>query len=337
VRELRNGYVALKKLPDDVPHQSPLPILELPAKISLNTLPRITDESRIVTPLGRSDDDALSFFTLDWNAAGPDIIVTGPPGSGKTNLLHAAMLTAAKQYSPDDVRFLPVDFNRRSLRGVAGLKHVIKRVTDSADLRQQLGFLQQEMAALAEDTPHGQPLLFPATVIVIDDYDAFAEALASEQDILRLMRDLLRQFGDNGLYIWAAGYLERTTDPLMKQMLLRRSGFALMTRESLQKLYVRIAGISAEAMPEGRAYFAQYNNINVVQTALVENLPAVVTRINEQWTEYPPAGWWYAGEDAAPVTPTANSGAASQAQDLEIDTAGLIQDLLGDSSNDKDE
>jgi hypothetical protein len=224
-----------------------------------------------------------------------------------------------------------VDVNRRSLHPLIPLKHVLKYVTDAADLRAQLMQLQAELAAAHTPENEIKPALeYPATVIVIDDYDSLTEALSLEPDVLRLLRDLLRQYGDTRLFVWVAGYLERTSDPLMKHLLLRRAGFAFSTKESLQKLYVRTVHLSGDAMPEGRAYFARSNGVQVVQMALVEDTAQQVTQLNNSvWRTSDRAKWHSL---AVPVSSSqaANLPAASPNHgDVEIDVAGLIEDLLG--------
>src|SRR5262249_40083571 len=104
---------------------SPAPIRELPTRIpfatlNLNNSPADREGLRpsptpdyILTPIGRRDDDTLSLYTLDWWESGPHFVVIGPAGSGKTNLLQVAALSAAQEHSPDGLRFLLVDFNGR--------------------------------------------------------------------------------------------------------------------------------------------------------------------------------------------------------------------------------
>lgn len=332
IDQMRDGYLRLHGLTWETTtpeqRQSPSPIIELPEYLPLDKLPRRKDSQRFITPLGRADDDALSVFTWDWDANGPDVIVTGPPGSGKTNLLMAAILSAARQYSPQQVRFVLVDVNRRSLKPLSSLKHVLKRVTDVQALREQVAHLQSEMSALyAEDQKSAAHRA--ATILIIDDYDSLVEMLGADQEVLRQIRDLVRLYSDGGFYLWVASYLERTGDPLMKQMLLRRTGFALMRREGLQKLNVRIAGLPADAMPEGRAFVPLVNAIRVVQTALVDQPAEMVAQINISWQKSTNAAWHAPlkphEKPASPDEPASSYGVES----VEIDTAGLIQDLLG--------
>lgn len=342
IESLRLGYLQLENRTLDATitaenQQAPAPIAELPTKIPLHILQaqvRRQNAYHIITPIGRRDDDALSTYSVDWWEDGPHFIVTGPPGSGKTNLLQAAILSAAQQHSPEQLRFLLIDFNGRSLRSLNNLKHVIRRVSDVSELKTQLRHLASEMNAFAErvrdQTGDGSaPLEIPATVVVIDDYDPTSEALSANPELLTQLRDHVRLHSELGLYLWVAGYLERTTDPLIKQLLLRRSGFGLMIRDSLQKLNVRTTGLPADAMPEGRTYVPQHNRVEVVQTALVESPQSYVAQINDAlWKAYGRAAWLNPAKgNAAPVLPDAPVRASSR--DVSIDTPGLIQDLLG--------
>jgi hypothetical protein len=165
----------------------------------------------------------------------------------------------------------------------------------------------------------------PKTVILIDDYDVAAEVLGAQGALLQQLRDHLRLHSELGLHLWAAGYLERTSDPLIRQLLLKRSGFGLTVRESLHPLNIRTVGLPAEPMPEGRAYFVEHNTIQVIQTALVENPAQMVTHINEaMWPQAERAHWLYgAGQPLEPPAPAADDSS------LTIDVQGLLDDLLG--------
>jgi len=332
IREMRAGYRTMRiaRPPEADPEHNPLPIDELATHIPLDSLSLPTPSSQIVTPLGRCDDDTLSLFAPDWAESGPHFVVTGPPGSGKTNLLHAAVLSAAQTYSPEQLRFLLVDFSGRSLSALGKLKHTLERVTDPRELDEQLAYLKAEMESFAaRKGANGTPL--PRTVIVIDDYDLASEMLSLSGNVLRDLRDHARLHGDYGLHMWVAGYLERTGDPLIKHLLLKRSGFGLSAKDSLHSLNVRTSRLPNDLLPEGRAYFAQHGHIRVVQTALVENPALYVSRLNEQiWSGAGRAQWMT--EPGIVAKNRIENGTEHSA--LDIDTAGLIEDLLGNTQDD---
>lgn len=346
VMELRDGYLAIKGIQQAtrMNQQAPAPILELPTYIPLDELmdgAKSRQGSRIVTPFGRYDDDSLSIFELDWWEEGPHFIVTGPPGSGKTSVLHTAILSAAARYSPKDLRFLLVNFNGRSLRPLSGLKHVIRWITSDTELKVEMTNLQSEMKMLQEAERSGTGGSVPATVIIIDDYDLTSEALTTSNEVLLQLRDHVR-LNSPGLYIWAAGYLERTNDPLMKQLLLRRSGFALASRESLQAMNVRTVGLPNEMMPQGRAYLPRQNRIDVVQSAFADDPHALVERVNAIWQREPEARWLRPAsqeqvikEAESYLNPTAAASSAAPSAErsgnvtVDLDVKGLIQDILG--------
>jgi hypothetical protein len=305
--------------------QSPLPLRELPQRLLSSKLSSPEgNPAHVVTPLGWRDDDTLSEFQLDWWQDGTHFVVVGPPSSGKTNLLQLATLTSAKQYPPSQLRFLLVDFNQRSLRPLDNLKHVIFRATDVLELKQHLQHLQSELTALQQ-----QGGILPITVLVIDDYDLFADTLANDYDVLQQLRHLARFYNDVPFHIWVAGYLERANDPFIKQLLLRRSGFGLMMRESLQRLNMRATHLSNEVLAVGRAYVANINTVDVVQTALIDDIGREIDQINDDlWADYGSSDWFYHAKNDATLAPLSYSSASTA--DGEIDTTGLLDDLLNE-------
>src|SRR5690606_8505797 len=120
---------------------------------------------------------------------------------------------------------------------------------------------------------------------------------------------------------------------LIKHLLLKRSGFGMSVKDSLHPFNVRVTGLANEIMPPGRAYFTQNNTLRVVQTALVENAALYVNRINEQiWGQAQPAHWRQNLEQLS-ATEGSDAPASNPASPLDIDTAGLLQDLLGERSD----
>ena len=82
---------------------------------------------------------------------------------------------------------------------------------------------------------------------MIDDYDATSESLlASGGQTLKRLRDLARLPSDSGVHFWVAGYMERSGDLLLRQLLLHRSGFGLCSRESLAVFGIRTSQLPAD-------------------------------------------------------------------------------------------
>jgi adenylate kinase family enzyme len=329
IQEMRAGYENIAA-PRQTLAQSPQPVLILPSKIDLKALletqPISADDDHLVTLLGRWDDDSLTPFHFDWTAGG-QFIVTGPPGSGKTNLLHAAALSAAASYSPAQLALLLIDADGHSSASLSTLKHTVAYTSDPQDADHYLRLIQAELE-------NGSPRKF---AILIDDYDSFCDAvrLSPELNMLTLLRDLLRTYGGERLFLWVAAYLDRSTDVLSKYLLMRRTGFALVVKDSLTRLNIRSTGLSGEIMPPGRAYIPSErgNSIGIVQTALVSDVAGMVQSINERWQNDQPIE-----PSGLQINPPARQNhiqrpieneSASLDPIADIDVDGLIEDLLG--------
>lgn len=306
-----------------VAQQAPLPLSELPQRLSLAALPADRAD-RLITTLGLTDDDTLSPYALDWRDDGTHFVIVGAPASGKTNLLHLAALRAAELLPPSRLRLVLIDLNQRSLRALEPLKHTVAWITDVGELR---ALVDQLNGVLAAAQMQGEAA--PATVLLIDDYDLLADALLVDLDLANRLRHLVRYYGDVPFHVWAAGSLDRASDAFIKQLLLRRSGFGLMHRDALQRLNLRTAHLPAETMPPGRAFVPRIGGVDIVQLALVQDVAAHVARLNDdRWAHEEAAAW-----QAAPLasdSPPAATASTLNSDPLDIDTAGLIDDLLND-------
>ena len=299
--------------------QSPLPIGELPIKISLDDLEQ-SPAKRLISTLGYCDDDTLSTFHLDWLQDGPHFVVTGPPASGKTNLLRVASLASTQQFAPEKLRLILVDFTGRSFRDLANLKHTLAYISNPHDFAEMLNRLEADLEASANLGLH--------TVIMIDNYDILTETLAGDTLLLKQLRTILRTHAEQSLYLWVSSQLEHMGDPLLRQLLMQRCGFGFGSKESLYGFNVRTNNLPQDMMPQGRAFFVQYSTIQTLQTAYVENDTDYVNGINTaRWARSKSAQWH--GNYTQNRQPKQNEQVSATNSPIDIDTAGLIEDLFG--------
>ncbi len=309
---------------------APRPLRALPRVVMLEDLlasASDTDET-ITTVVGVRDDDALSAHISEW--AGNAYLVVGTPGSGKTNLLTAAALSAAWTYPPDRFRLMLVDIEGElGKNGILGLEYLphTALVVDTPDL---FADACADLPAVIKALPKNG-----AVGIIIDNYDALADALRGSPEGFAALRDLLRAVAPVGL--WAAGYFERTSDPLIKYLLMRRNGFAFGSKESAARLNARpyaantpLGGVmhAGGTLPEGRAYVPQPNGtLDIVQTALVIDPAAWVDRVRARWDGDAVNVEQSAARDVVTVKRVNMPGLDEGATDIDVD--GLIKDLLG--------
>jgi len=293
-------------------HNAPPPIRPLPARLLYEAVrqPAVID-GQFITQLGAQEDVRDdSRFLVDWERDGAHFVIAGPPGSGKTNLLRAVGLGVAEQTAPDVVALVLVDFTGRRLSALRDLPHVAAYITDPEDLAAALPHLSADPRRVA---------------ILIDDYDLFSETLIAESSgALRALRDLARTRPH--LYLWVAGYLDRVNDPLIRHLLMKRTGFAFGGRDTLMALNQRAADLPAEPLPPGRAYFIGFDGLRLVQTTYIPEPARVAEMIRQKWSGQVGTHWPLRDNAPAPRPPSTVKPVDSP---LDIDTAGLLDDLLG--------
>ena len=292
---------------------APPPIHPLPAQLSYESIrqPAASGES-FITQLGAQEDVRDdSRFRVNWGQDGAHFVIAGSPGSGKTNLLRAVGLAVTEQTPPDVVGLVLVDFTGRRLSALQDLPHVAAYITDPDDLAAALPYITTDPRRI---------------VILIDDYDLFSETLIAEgSGALRALRDLARTRPH--LYLWVAGYLDRVNDPLIRHLLMKRTGFAFGGRDTLMALNQRVADLPPDALPPGRAYFIGYDGLRLVQTLYVANPARAAESISQRWAGQVGMRWPLRAGTPVPRPPSPLNPANDSP--LDIDTAGLLDDLLG--------
>lgn len=314
--------------------------VDLEATAALQPLPPPLPGEPLRAAIGL-DGLTLRPYTLDWRSA--HFLVIGPVGSGKSNQLRALLLSIAGRYPPADVNMLLVDFGQESLRPLRRLPHVIAYLTDEQALFEHLGHFRAEIGwrraeiarrGAGDDLDEGETgrCLFPPIIVAIDDYDQLQEALGGVgQEVFTELGQMIRRDSRLGFHFLVAGEttnMLRAGDPLLRQLRLLRSGFALVAAESVEVLGSKVtAAMRREELVVGRGYHIARGAARLAQFAHCPEPGRLARDIAARWSGYGRAAWTH----RAPIAgPPPVRGAPPQAPgldlDFELDLAGALED-----------
>ena len=127
----------------------PVSIETLPVRVSLEKALQMAGAPsgrRIQAAIGINDLD-LQVFRLDLQRNGPHFVVLGPPNSGKTTTLRTILLAIASQYSPEDVKIVLADFQRRFFE--YGGKHTLGELPQVVQVVSRADQLEAMVASLS--------------------------------------------------------------------------------------------------------------------------------------------------------------------------------------------
>lgn len=177
--------------------------------------------SRLEIPLGFTDDHDRAvrhLRVLDLSSSdggdGAHVTIEGGPGSGKTCLLRAAIVSLAATLSPEQVNIIYIDPKGDSAPDVVNLPHVIHSCTSIADIAPTLSVIEREidrrfgalnryaavtmseyrLARSRNDALADVPTI-PDLVIVVDAYDYEIRDNCAARDILTLAARLGPEIG----------------------------------------------------------------------------------------------------------------------------------------------
>lgn len=165
-------------------------------------------------PVGLMDDprgQRQEALEIDFASEG-NLFVYGAPGTGKTVFLRTLCMSAALNYSPEDVNLYLMDFGGSSLKTLEKLPHVggVMTLEQEEKIDQFMRFIfriMEERRTLFEETGSegfadyrrsGRKL--PGVVLVIDNYFALSETY---EDIDTQMVVLAREGFKYGIYLVA--------------------------------------------------------------------------------------------------------------------------------------
>lgn len=176
------------------------------ASMSVEELARVAPhDSRSAVPVGVSETGAVF---LDLFADGPHALVAGTTGSGKSVFLSAWIQSLATALTPEDVRFVLVDFkggaafaplqdlphtdtvvsNLDTFLGLRALRYILAEVTRREEL-----FARAGVSDLAAYNENNAPL--PRIVTVIDEFQALVHQIPESVEILEQLTALGRSLG----------------------------------------------------------------------------------------------------------------------------------------------
>ncbi|WP_169309661.1 FtsK/SpoIIIE domain-containing protein [Brevibacterium mcbrellneri] len=176
------------------------------ASMSVEELTRVAShDSRSAVPVGVSESGAVF---LDLFADGPHALVAGTTGSGKSVFLSAWIQSLAAVLTPEEVRFVLVDFkggaafaplqnlphtdtvvsNLDTFLGLRALRYVLAEVTRREEL-----FARAGVSDLPAYNENNAPL--PRIVTVIDEFQALVHQIPESVEILEQLTALGRSLG----------------------------------------------------------------------------------------------------------------------------------------------
>ncbi len=216
--------------------------------------------------LGRNSTLEPALFNL--KRMGPHFAIVGPPLSGKTTTLYNWVLSLTQRYSPQQVKLVLVDMQRKFVEyggqhKLDELPHVLMNISEFEQLEPLMANLKNECEVLAtQDTEHE---LF----VIIDNFADFSEELERIRDLPRDLAGLVRRFGGDGLHFIIAGTLDSGISDLKRRVLSSNYGIGLRTAQSLDTLKVtrRPAAVRDKELATGRGFIVKSGQATMLQVA----------------------------------------------------------------------
>jgi S-DNA-T family DNA segregation ATPase FtsK/SpoIIIE len=263
----------------------PDPIGTLP---HLVTLPTYSDrekaqEKRLATCILGVDYDSLTPIALDLQRDSPAFLVAAvSPQSGKTTSLRSLVLGLSESTPVDNLQFVFFDFHCRTMTPFRGLQHRHTYVGSSAASDSALEQLSQEIERrqrAVEKAYAKNPDSFdidqlteewPMILVVIDDYDRYAERVTGARDELA---KALAAGGEIGIRFLISGNVSELPrdfdDALMRAVRRNGEGILLSGTEGIEQFNnaSRPHGQPSSGLPAGRGYLVRRGQPRLIQAA----------------------------------------------------------------------
>ena len=241
-------------------------------------------ESPLDVPLGL-DAETLEPALIDL-AAGPNFLITGPPGSGMTTMLHTWLLALAERFPPDRVRFYLMGLGDQRLMPFRSLPHTAAYVQDDDSLTEIVDEIDQALEerhqalAAAREAAGGivdEPSFvnqYPALILAADNLDQFlVHASEANQDSLLALLQRGKNLGFYTLVTGGVGKFASVYDGLSLAIKEGQTGFLIGSGDrddlsifNIYSLQVPMAVAGKSQLP-GRGYFLRRGRARALQAA----------------------------------------------------------------------
>lgn len=161
----------------------------------------------LAVPIGIQSGQELFYLDIHEKAHGPNGIVAGMVGSGKTEAIQSWILSMAVHFSPQDVNFVLVDFKGTGLlQPFENLPHIAGMISNldtnigrklkalSTENERRLRLFKDAKVATILEYPGPLPFLF----VIIDEYAQFKQAFP---DYVQPVEELFRLGRAQGIYM----------------------------------------------------------------------------------------------------------------------------------------
>jgi DNA segregation ATPase FtsK/SpoIIIE-like protein len=253
-------------------------LIDLPTVLGMSTP---VPANAIASQIGINDLDREATI-LDLTNKGPNLVIMGPPVSGKTTLLRSFILGLAQKHPPERLAFVlidPSDGARRFFAYGTGdqsldrLPHVLATVNNSKEMdavakRLRAEYDEEVIARLRGkgDVYREQDNTKRTIVVIIDHYDD-VQGLDKGKSF-----SLLAEIGKGkNMHLVIAGSLNINRggmDEVKRRVDGSRYNLVLQDFETIRYMGVRINFQAGKELPAGRGFLVKSVSANLVQTAV---------------------------------------------------------------------